>query len=59
MKLCTHHECRCARAAELAAQGRTMEAIDAHYRKVRCRRSPGDEENGTKRNHKTLGRQTT
>ena len=34
---CEHHECRCARAAELAAMGLTAEAVEAHQRTVRCR----------------------
>jgi len=37
MRLCDHHSCRCARAAELAAQGRTLEAIAVHEALVRCR----------------------
>ena len=37
---CIHYECRCARAAELAAMGRTLEAIEVHSRWVTCRRAP-------------------
>jgi len=36
---CTHHDCRCARAAELEVQGRTLDAIEVHARQVTCRRS--------------------
>ncbi len=41
MTLCTHYECRCVRAAELAAQGRTLAAVDIHRSptaNVVCRR---------------------
>lgn len=34
---CTHYACRCARAAELAAMGRTFEAVQVHDQEVRCR----------------------
>ncbi len=36
---CEHHDCRCARAAELAAMGMTAEAVEVHYRRVPCRRT--------------------
>lgn len=36
---CEHYDCRCARAAELAAMGLTAEAASAHHERVRCRRS--------------------
>jgi hypothetical protein len=36
---CTHHECRSARAAELAAMGMTLEAVYAHKEEVTCRRA--------------------
>jgi hypothetical protein len=35
---CEHYECRCARAAELAAMGLTAEAIQVHFERVRCRK---------------------
>lgn len=45
---CTHYDCRCARALELAQLAdRTgdarylRDAIDAHDQEVRCRRQPG------------------
>lgn len=38
-KTCEHHDCRCLRAAELAAMGLTVEAIKAHSQQVRCRRA--------------------
>lgn len=38
-KLCEHYECRCARAAELAAMDRTEEAIAIHGKQVMCRRA--------------------
>jgi len=34
---CTHYSCRCARAAELAAMGLTLEAVQIHNQDVRCR----------------------
>lgn len=34
---CEHHACRCRRAAELAAMGRTLDAIRCHYEQVPCR----------------------
>src|SRR5271167_2038380 len=34
---CPHHTCRCARAVELAAMGRKLEAIQIHHEEVRCR----------------------
>lgn len=36
---CQHHECRCARAAELVAMGLLREAIDVHDQEVQCRRT--------------------
>ena len=36
--MCDHYDCRCARAAELAAMGRTLEAVEVHNREVPCRR---------------------
>jgi hypothetical protein len=41
---CTHHECRCARAAELAAMGLTVQAIEVHSQEVTCRQRlvPGE-----------------
>jgi hypothetical protein len=35
---CTHYDCRCARARELAEMGRTAEAVEVHRQEVRCRR---------------------
>jgi hypothetical protein len=37
---CDHYDCRCARAAELGAMGRTLEAVMLHVNgaSVRCRR---------------------
>lgn len=34
---CQHHYCRCMRAAELAAMGMTIEAIEVHNQDVECR----------------------
>lgn len=45
MTMCEHHECRCARAAELAAMGLTLEAVRVHGEQVTCRR-PGAQEPG-------------
>ena len=36
-KPCNHHYCRCMRAAELAAMGLILEAIQVHYGPVACR----------------------
>lgn len=39
--MCEHCRCRCVAAARLAAMGRTLEAVHAHFRKVPCQeRSP-------------------
>jgi hypothetical protein len=38
--LCEHYACRCTRAAELAAMGKTLEAIAVHSEQVTCR-NPG------------------
>jgi len=38
---CTHHECKCARAEELASMGLLVEALELHTdrnKRVRCRR---------------------
>lgn len=40
--LCEHYACRCARAAELAAQGLTVEAIEVHSQRVHCRERPAE-----------------
>jgi hypothetical protein len=41
---CRHYECRCARAAELAAMGLIVQAIDVHQQEVTCRQRlvPGE-----------------
>jgi hypothetical protein len=41
---CTHYECRCARAAELAAMGLIVQAIEVHQQEVTCRQRlvPGE-----------------
>ena len=36
LALCEHHECQCLVATKLATVGRTLEAIDVHFSKVRC-----------------------
>jgi hypothetical protein len=38
---CEHHACRCARTAELAAMGLTLEAIRVDGERVRCRMPGG------------------
>lgn len=45
-RTCAHYDCRCARAAELAAMAERpglghllLEAIDVHFRRVTCRRA--------------------
>lgn len=40
---CIHPDCRCIRAGELAAMGRTVDATRVHYERVPCRRLPGIE----------------
>jgi hypothetical protein len=38
MTQCTHYECRCARARELAEMGLIAEAVEVHQQRVTCRK---------------------
>ena len=43
---CRHYFCRCLRASELLAMHMLQEAIEVHYKQVRCRQVDARQDTG-------------
>ena len=48
VKYCRHYFCRCLRASELLAMNMLQEAIEIHYKQVKCRQADEPKQQDTR-----------